>query len=46
MAYAVYEECSEYVLVNDLPANDAYSLAKPRIQQLAEMMNLKQLEAA
>jgi hypothetical protein len=46
MAYVIYVECSEYVLVNDLPANDAYSLAKPRIQQLAEMMNVKQLGAA
>lgn len=46
MAYTIYEQSTQHVLSRGLPANDAYTLAKPRIEQLAGMMNIQQLGAA
>lgn len=46
MAYTIYEQSTQHVLNQGLPANDAYALAKPRIEQLAGMMNIQQLGAA
>ena len=46
MAYTIYEQSTQHVLSQGLPANDAYALAKPLIEQLAGMMNIQQLGAA
>lgn len=46
MAYSIYANCCDHVLNQGLPANDAYALAKPRIEQLAGIMDIQQLGAA
>lgn len=46
MAYSIYASCCDHVLKQGLPANDAYKLAKPRIEHLARMVKIERLEAA
>ena len=44
MAYLIYEESCMQTLEAGLPANDAYAMARPRIEQLAAMTNTQRLE--
>lgn len=46
MAYSISASCCDHVLKQGLPANDAYALVKPRVEQLANMMRIERLGEA